>query len=56
MKKFLNGLDAKLPKGAFIMMYHHPNQIWYLRVNTLLHAVSYYGIVKGGVNIGNYGG
>lgn len=54
VRQFLKGLQAELPKGAFVMTYHRPGQAGYSRVNALLHAVSYYGIVKGAVDIGNY--
>lgn len=53
VKKFLSGLNAGLPKGAFVITYKkggHEQS----RVDTLLHAASYYGIFGGSVDIGNY--
>ncbi|MDL1979996.1 MAG: hypothetical protein LWX02_00700 [Deltaproteobacteria bacterium] len=53
VEKFLSGLHAELPKGAFIMTYKaiKPERP---KVDILLHAASYYGIFKKCVNIGNY--
>lgn len=50
---FLSGLNTGLPKGAFVMTYKTKRSELY-RVDVLLHAVSYYGIYKGVVDIGNY--
>lgn len=52
VEKFLSGLQADLPKGAFVMMYKTDDER--SRVDVLLHAASYYGILKGCVDIGNY--
>ena len=53
VEKFLNGVHAGLPKGAFVMTYKTklPKQT---TVDILLHAASYYGIFRGCVDIGNY--
>lgn len=53
VEKFLSGLHAELPKGAFIMTYRVKKPVRH-RVDVLLHAASYYGIFKKNVNIGNY--
>ncbi|MBW2167412.1 MAG: hypothetical protein JRG74_15395 [Deltaproteobacteria bacterium] len=53
VEKFLSGLHAELPKGAFIMTYRVKKPVRH-RVDVLLHAASYYGIFKKCVNIGNY--
>jgi hypothetical protein len=51
--KFLSGLNVKLPKRAFVMTYKtkEPKKT---TVDILLHASSYYGILKGSVDVGNY--
>lgn len=53
IKEFLNGLDAGLPKGAFIITYKNTGTEW-SRIGVLEHAASYYGIFQGCVDIGNY--
>ena len=53
VEKFLSGLNAGLPRGAFVMTYK-PEVAKWPRVDVLLHAASYYGIFKGCVDIGNY--
>jgi hypothetical protein len=53
VKKFLSGLNAGLPREAFVMTYK-PEVSHGSRVDVLLHAASYYGILKGCVDIGNY--
>ncbi len=55
VKNFLSGLNAGLPKGAYVMTYKKRNSKdgWH-RVDVLMHAASYYGIIKGCVDIGNY--
>ncbi|MCK9418564.1 MAG: hypothetical protein M0R70_04185 [Nitrospirae bacterium] len=53
VKKFLSGLDAQMPRGAFVMTFK-PEVSEKFRVDVLLHAASYYGIFKGCVDIGNY--
>ncbi len=53
VEKFLSGLHAELPKGAFVMTYKTRGPEW-SRVDVLLHAASYYGIFRGCVDIGNY--
>ncbi len=55
VEKYLSGLNTSLPKGAYVMTYKRkdPKASW-LRVDVLMHAASYYGILKGCVNIGNY--
>jgi len=52
VEKFLSGLQADLPKGAFVMTYKTDDER--SRVDVLLHAASYYGILKGCVDVGNY--
>jgi hypothetical protein len=51
--KFLGGLQADIPRGAFVMAYKTKSPDW-ARVDTLLHAASYYSISKGCVDAGNY--
>jgi hypothetical protein len=53
VEKFLNGLHVGLPKGAFVMTYKSklPEMT---TVDILLHAASYYGILRGCIDIGNY--
>jgi len=55
VQKFLSGLNAGLPKGAYVMTYKNrdPNAGW-PRVDVLMHGASYYGIFNGCVDIGNY--
>ena len=53
VQKFLSGLDIDMPTGARIMMYKPRPPEW-ATVDILLHATSYYGILKGCVDIGNY--
>jgi len=55
VEKFLSGLNTGLPKGAYVMTYQKrdPKAGW-PRVDVLMHAASYYGIIKGCVDIGNY--
>ena len=53
VKKFLGGLNAGIPKGAFVMTYK-PLAVQWSRVDVLLHAASYYGLFRGCVNVGNY--
>ena len=53
VEKFLAGLDVELTKGAFIMTYKDRKPDC-SPVDVLLHAVSYYGIFKRCVDIGNY--
>jgi hypothetical protein len=53
VEKFLSGLNAGLPRGAFVMTYK-PEVSDGPRVDVLLHAASYYGIFRGCVDIGNY--
>ncbi len=55
VEKYLSGLDVDLPKGAYMMHYHKKSLgVRYPRVDVLLHAVSNYARIKGGVDIGNY--
>jgi hypothetical protein len=53
VKKFLGGLKAGIPRGAFVMTYKPMTAQW-SRVDVLLHAASYYGLFRGCVYIGNY--
>jgi hypothetical protein len=50
--KYVSGMSAGLPKGAFIMTYK-TKEDW-SRIDVLMHAASYYGILGGCVDIGNY--
>lgn len=55
VEKFLGGLNVELPKGAYVMTYKKiESKLGWPRVDVLMHATSYYGIVKGYVDIGNY--
>jgi len=55
VQKFLSGLNAGIPKGAFVMTYNKwdPEPHW-PRVDVLMHGASYYGIFNRCVDIGNY--
>ena len=55
VEKFLSGLNAGLPKGAYVMTYkkRDPNAGW-PRVDVLMHGASYCGIFNRCVDIGNY--
>lgn len=53
VEKFLSGLHAGLPKGAFVMTYKTKGPKW-SHIDVLLHTASYYGIFRGCVDIGNY--
>ena len=55
VEEFLSGLNADIPKGAYVMTYKKidPKAGW-PRIDALMHAASYYGIFKGCVDIGNY--
>lgn len=50
--KYVSGLAAGLPKGAFVMTYKTKEE--WSRIDVLMHAASYYGIFNGCVDIGNY--
>jgi len=55
VEKFLSGLNAGLPKGAYVMTYKKiESKAGWPREYVLMHAASYYGIIKGCVDIGNY--
>jgi len=55
VQKFLNGLNADIPKGAYVMTYkkRDPEAGW-PRIDVLMHGASYYGIFNRCVDIGNY--
>ena len=55
VEQYLSGLTIDLPKGAYVMTYKKIdwNSGW-PRVDVLMHSASYYGILKGCVNLGNY--
>lgn len=53
VESYLGGIEAGLPKGAIIMGYK-PLRPTKDRVDVLLHAPSYYGIISGCVDVGNY--
>lgn len=53
VETFLSGLQVGLPKGAQILTYKRDKSEW-SRVDVLLHAVSYYGVLAGCVDMGNY--
>jgi len=55
VKKFLNGLKADLPKGAYVMTYkkRDPKAGW-PRIDVLMHGASYYGFYNRCIDIGNY--
>lgn len=50
--KYVNGLGAGLPKGAFVMTFKTKDE--WSRIDVLMHAASYYGIFGGCVDVGNY--
>lgn len=50
---FVSGLQSGCSKGDLIMLYKPKFQQW-PKVDTILHAPSYYGILNGCVDIGNY--
>jgi hypothetical protein len=52
IEEFLGGLSVDFPKGAYVMTYKTEDD--YFRVDTLLHAASYYGINKRVFVFGNY--
>jgi hypothetical protein len=55
VEKFLSGLNADIPKGAYVMTYKKIDpKAGMPRVDVLMHGASYYGIFKDCVNIGNY--
>jgi len=55
VEKFLSGLNADIPKGAYVMTYKKIDpKAGMPRVDVLMHGASYYGIFKGCVDIGNY--
>jgi hypothetical protein len=55
VEEFLSGLNADLPKGAYVMTYKRIDpKVGIPRVDVLLHGASYYGIFKGCVDIGDY--
>jgi hypothetical protein len=53
VETFLSGLRVGLPKGAQVLTYRRYKGEW-SRVDVLLHAVSYYGVLAGCVDMGNY--
>jgi len=55
VQKFLSGLNADIPKGAYVMTYKKRDpKAGMPRVDVLMHVASYYGIFKSCVDIGNY--
>ncbi|MBW1849195.1 MAG: hypothetical protein JRJ27_19170 [Deltaproteobacteria bacterium] len=55
VEEFLSGLNADIPKGAYVMTYKKiDSKVGMPRVDVLMHGASYYGIFKGCVDIGNY--
>lgn len=50
---FLRGLSYGLPKSSYIMIYKSKGPGW-SRVDVLLHAISYYGMTKKCIDVGNY--
>jgi hypothetical protein len=55
VEEFLNGLNADIPKGAYVMTYKKIDpKAGMPRVDVLMHGASYYGIFKSCVDIGNY--
>jgi len=55
VQKFLSGLNADIPKGAYVMTYKKREpKAGMPRVDVLMHAASYYGIFNRCVDIGNY--
>ena len=55
VEEFLSGLNADIPKGAYVMTYKKidPEAGW-PRIDVLMHGASYYGILGNCVDIGNY--
>ena len=53
IEDFMSGMQVSVPKGSFIMLYKNEDIGW-SRVDVLFHAVSYYGMEKKCVDIGNY--
>jgi hypothetical protein len=53
IERFLSGLHIDIPRGSFVMTYK-TKLATSSRVDTLLHAASYYGIKKGCVDVGDY--
>jgi len=55
VEKFLSGLNAGIPKGAYVMTYktRDPEAGW-PRIDALMHGASYYGIFNECIDIGNY--
>ena len=55
VEKYLSGLNAGLPKGAYVMTYKKiDSKAGWPRVDVIMHAASYYGILRNCVDIGNY--
>jgi hypothetical protein len=50
---YLRGLQAGLPERAFVMTYKTKAPEW-SRIDVLMHAAAYYGILGGCVDAGNY--
>jgi len=55
VEEFLNGLNADIPKGAYVMTYKKIDpKAGIPRVDILMHSASYYGIFSRCIDIGNY--
>lgn len=53
VEKYLSGLRAGIPQGAFVMTYKTQAPEW-SRIDVLMHAASYYGVYGGCVDVGDY--
>ncbi len=53
VKNFLSGLSADMSKGSLVMTYNRKGPTL-SRIDVLRHSASYYGIIKGSVDVGNY--
>ena len=53
IERYLRGLSAHIPNGAYVMGFKSKPPD-YARVDTLLHAASYYGIFQRCIDISNY--
>jgi hypothetical protein len=53
IQEFLSGLTYPIPRKAIIVTYK-PRVYEWPRVDSLLHAASYYGMEKGSIDAGNY--
>lgn len=54
LSTFVSGSSLGCSKGNLIMLYYKPKPKLWSKIDTILHAPSYYGISNGCIDVGNY--